>query len=116
MKAAKLELLIEKNTDYSKAIVWNRGPIDGPYTPVDLTGTTARIQFRSPESELQTEIVSPTEIQIDPLTGTIILNLTKDKTALLTDFGNWDILVTFPGNLVKRPFGGLYRAFEGITQ
>lgn len=84
MAAALLNLELEQGATFSKVLTWFQE--DG-ITPIDLTGATARSQWRTSIDDATTLLELTTEnnrIKIDPTFGKITLHLTATETAALT--------------------------------
>lgn len=84
MAAAKLKLLIEQGATFRKTLTWKSGT---PLVPVDLTGCTARMQFREEIASAEPLITLTTEnngIVLGGTAGTIELVITATATAAIT--------------------------------
>lgn len=117
MSKPSIPLTIPRGTTYRKTFIWKYGPTEGPYDPVNLTGYTGRMHFRS-------DILSPNTlvsltlgsgISFSESTGAITITLTPAMTTALTSSGVYDIEVVTLGGDTLRPFGGSFTSYAGVT-
>ena len=135
MAAATYALRIEQGATWRLKFTWCRaGAVNPDGTiaagdPIDLTGCTARMQIRkslrqpvlafitTPVTAIATDAVTgvetttetPNGITLGGVDGTIVLELSADKTALLNiTAGVYDLEIVFPS-------GDVYRVLEGTV-
>ena len=80
MSAAVYDLYIEQGATFTQPLVWN----DGAGDPVDLTGYTARMQFRSSVNSSTVLFSATTEngrIALGGSLGTVDITIDADDTA-----------------------------------
>ena len=103
MAAGKLKLLIEQGATFRKTLTWKAGT---PAVPVDLTGCTARMQFRAEIAATTPLITLTTEnggITLGGALGTIELVITATATAAITwTTAVYDLEVVFASGDVWR--------------
>lgn len=109
-----LDITIYQGKTMSWLIVW------GGDTPIDLTGYTARMQWRETleSSNFIAEFTTENgRITVDPLAGEILISLTASETAALrAGKGYWDLeLIDGSGN-VSQPQSGRYTIKREITR
>lgn len=109
MQPAHLDITIYKGSTFSKQIQWKT---DTPPVPVDLTGSTARMQIRKSvnSSEVMDSLTTENgKLSIyAPTEGRISINISSDLSSTY-DFtsGVYDLEIVFPGG------GTVYRILEG---
>jgi len=117
MAAGKLNLLVEKGATFSLTLIYNT-KINDVSTPVDLTGYTARAQFRE-EYDSPSAFVSLTStsgIVLGGNTGTITLNIPANTTqTLVPDLAVWDLELQ-SGDTVVRLVEGKVRLKPEVTR
>lgn len=119
MAAGKLNLTIEKGATFTRVLTWStRDETTGITTPVDLTGYTARSQFRE-EIDSSTAFISLTStsgIALGGATGTITLTISAATTAaLIPESGVWDLELV-SGDIVTRLVEGKVRLIPEVTR
>lgn len=83
MPAATHDILVEQGATYISNLVWK----DSDNVPIDLTGYTARMQFRRTKSATTALLSATTEngyITLGGAAGTIDISIPDDITAALT--------------------------------
>jgi len=83
MPAATHDILVEQGATYTQNLVWK----DGSAAAIDLTGYTARMQFRRTKSATTALLSATTEngyITLGGTAGTIDIEIPDDITAALT--------------------------------
>jgi hypothetical protein len=112
MAAAMINLELEAGATFTHEFQWMQQ--DGT-TPVDLTGVTARSQWRTSIDDLTVQEELTTEngkIYITPLLGKVVIHLTALQTSALalTSFV-YDIELVYPVNLAGEVV--VYRFVKG---
>lgn len=115
---AKLKLTIYQGATFRKRLTW-KGPAPS-YTPIDLTGCTARMQVRS-EIESPAVLLSFTTenggITLGGAFGTIDLELGDiASSAVSWDSGVFDIEIVHPGGDVTRVAQGSIGVSPEVTR
>jgi hypothetical protein len=121
MTAAKRNFYIEQGATFTLPFIWYEGTADAPGNPVDLTGCTARMQFRkSQKSPLILDASSentPPQIEVGDTDGKITILLSDDDTDMLsTKSCVYDLEVEFPDGRVVRLLEGSVTVSPNITQ
>ncbi len=83
MPAATHDILVEQGATYVKNLIWK----DSANVPIDLTGYTARMQFRRTKSAATALLSATTEngyITLGTTDGVIDISIPDDITAALT--------------------------------
>lgn len=117
----KVPLKIYQGATFFESWAWSTAPDENsPYTPVDLTGCTARMQIRS-KIEATTPLLTLTTenggISLGGTAGTIELLIDADDTAALTwTSGVYDLEVVFPGGQVTRLTYGSVTVSPEVTR
>lgn len=121
MTAAKRNLYIEQGATFTLSFVWNEGTAEAVGPPVDLTGATARMQFRkSQQNPLLLDASSAgssPQITLGGAEGTIVVTLSDsdtDKLAVKTCV--YDMEIAFSDGLVVRLLEGSVTVSPNITQ
>lgn len=114
-KAGLLDLDIEQGATFTIPIVYKK---DG--NPVNLTGVSARAQFRERINSAQPVIAltSPDGgLVITPLEGKIVMTIAPAVTAALKVYkGVWDMLLDFPDGSKVRILNGKFKVSRGVTR
>lgn len=106
---------IQAGTTYDQTLTWKAGT---PPTPVNLTGCSAKSQFRSADGTLMLEMsTANNRLVLGGVNGTIQFKLTAAETTALA----WlqtihDLLITFADGTVKRKVYGVATVTRGVTQ
>ena len=84
MPAAKYDIALEQGASFSRTITWK----DSDGNPVDLTGSTARMQVRTAIANRSTtaplvDLTNGSGITLGGTAGTIVVNITAAQTAAL---------------------------------
>jgi len=112
MPAGKLDLTIEQGATFSKLLTWK----DSAGVAVDLTGYTARMQIREVKSNATSVIslVSPTDITLGGVAGTILIKITSTITTAITwTTAVYDLeLIDGVGEVTRLVEGGVSVSFE----
>ena len=116
MTAGRHDITIEQGATFRLSLVW-RDPDD---LPINLTGFTARMQVRakhsSPDPALLS-LVSPTEITLGGVAGTIVVLATATQTAALTiKSGVYDLELVNAGGEVTRLVEGAVTVTPEVTR
>lgn len=119
MAAGKLNLTVEKGATYTQTFTYStKDPDTLVVTPVDLTGYTARAQFRE-EIDSATPFVSldtTSGIVLGGALGTITLSISAaDTAALLPTSGVWDLELV-SGTVVTRLLEGKVKLKPEVTR
>lgn len=114
MAAFKFRLEIDQGTTFRRRFVWKTG---NPPLPVDLTGSTARMQIRPELSSDEVLAELTTEnggITLGGVEGTIDLYLSAEETAeIRVPSGVYDLeLVNADGDVDRVLSGGVAISFE----
>lgn len=117
MAAAKLKLLVEQGATFRKTLTWKAGT---PAVPVDLTGCTARLQFRSEVTAAAPLVTLTTEnngIVLGGVLGTIELVITATATAGFTwTSAVYDLEIVFATGDVRRLIYGAVTVSPEVTR
>lgn len=117
MAAAKLKLLVEQGATFRKTLTWKAG---APAVPVDLTGCTARLQFRSEIAAATPLVTLTTEnggIVLGGVLGTIELIITAAVTAAFTwTAAVYDLEIVFTSGDVRRLVYGTVTVSPEVTR
>lgn len=116
MPSFNYNLTIEQGATFDKTMTWKTGT---PSLPVDLTGATAKCQFRAPDNTLLGTVQT--------LDGTLVLGGTAGTIRFLipaattlayswTNAANYDVLITFANGTVTRFLAGTVTLLKSITQ
>lgn len=93
-----------------------------PLTPVDITGYTARLQFRNKIADANhvlslTQSLSPSgQLIIAPTTGLVQIYITDTATMALTGKGVFDLELISPSGDVDRMVQGAYSVSLNVTR
>lgn len=117
MAAAKLKLLVEQGATFRKVLTWKAGT---PAAPVDLSGCTARMQFRADIAAAVPLITLTTEnngIVLGGVLGTIELVITATATAGFTwTAAVYDLEIVFASGDVHRLVYGSVTVSPEVTR
>lgn len=118
--AARLDLIIEKGSTFSKVFIWKtKDSQSGQLTPVDLTGYKARLQVREDYDSSVVLFNLTTEnglILIEPLLGKITVSIPSDySTPVASSYGVWDIEL-YQDSYVKRLLEGRVKLTPEVTK
>lgn len=117
----KVPLKIYQGATFFESWAWSTAPDESSaYTPVDLTGCTARMQIRA-KIEATTPLLTLTTenggISLGGTAGTIELLIDADDTAALTwTSGVYDLEIVFPGGQVTRLTYGSVTVSPEVTR
>ena len=117
----KVPLKIYQGATFFESWAWSTAPDESsPYTPVDLTGCTARMQIRAKIEATSPLLTLTTEnggISLGGTAGTIELLIDADDTAALTwTSGVYDLEIVFPGGQVTRLTYGSVTVSPEVTR
>lgn len=117
----KRKLRIKQGSTFDDLVVWKVGATAEAATPVDLTGCTARTQFRasidSPDVLLELSTANG-GMELGGVIGSVRYFISADDTTLL----NWkepvvyDTEITFPSGVVQRKFAGTASVSGEVTR
>jgi hypothetical protein len=117
MAAAKLKLLVEQGATFRKVLTWKAGT---PAVPVDLTGCTARMQFRADITAAAPLVTLTTEnggIVLGGALGTIELIITATTTAAFAwATAVYDLELAFASGDVRRLIYGAVTVSPEVTR
>jgi hypothetical protein len=116
MRAGNVLLVLQENTTYRASPVWFAG---NPLTPVDLTGCTARMQFRADyDSPVLLDIgTTPGEsgsITLGGLSGGVSFHI--DKAAIPVGKGVFDLKIYHSNGDESRFLEGPWITSRGVTR
>ena len=93
-----------------------------PNVPIDLTGYTAKLQFRSAKN-VTTALLTLTDVQssygqiiLGSTSGTFEIYIVDATTATLSGSGFYDLKLFAPGGDSKRPIEGTYTVSPNVTR
>lgn len=117
-RAGTRNLVVQQAASFELQLTVKTGD---PLEPVDLTGASAKMEFRSDTAigvvlELST---ANGRITIDGPNGVLTLSIAAADTAALSlvDFpARYDLLLTYPNATVDRILEGLVRLSPSVTQ
>lgn len=116
MAAGKYNFTIEQGANYSLTLIYK----DSDGDVVNLTGCTARMQFRSAVSSATTLFEATTangRLVITPLEGKIVMALTATTTAAFTwTSAYYDLEIVAADNSVTRLLQGYVEVSFEITR
>lgn len=117
MPAGKYDIIIEQGATFSRVITWD----DEDGEPVNVTGYTARAQFRASHGSTSTvlSLTSPSSgLVLGGALGTITMTITATATAALTapSFGVWDLELVSATSVVTRLLEGTYQITPEVTK
>ena len=115
MPAAQYDLTVEQGATYQKTVTWK----DSAGDPVDISGYSARMQFRARKSSTDT-LLSITEadyITLGGAAGTIAISIPAAVTAAL-DFRRavYDLELVSAGGVVYRLIEGTVELSKEVTR
>lgn len=117
MAAAQHDLVVEQGASYSQSIIWKTG---SPATAVNLTGYSARCQFRTSISASTAALSLTTEngrIALTANTGTITLSINAaDTSALAAGRYVYDLELVSSGGQVTRLMEGIVTVSAEVTR
>ena len=119
MAAGKLDLVIEQGSTFRKTLTWKTGT---PSVPVNLTGFTARLQFRTSPSAATTtlsltDVASAAgQIILGGVLGTVEVYIKHTTTESLVGGGAYDLELAAPNTDVTRLLQGKYSVSPNITK
>jgi hypothetical protein len=107
------DLRLNQGEDLVEEFLW---AVDG--VPVDLTGATAKLQFRrTVSSAALLEISSAAgSILLGGNTGNVSLKFLLSTMPALAGTGFWDLFVTFPSGAPWRLAKGKFNIDQRVTQ
>lgn len=117
MRAGNLKLVVQQGSTYSRTLTWE---IDGE--PVNLTGYQARMQVRTvpanikPAKLLHTLTSTNSGLVVEPLDGSITINITAADTALLPAGSHVYDLELTSGSYVQRLVEGKFDVISEVTR
>lgn len=117
----KVPLKIYQGATFFESWAWSTAPDESSaYTPVDLTGCTARMQVRAKIDATTPLLTLTTEnggISLGGTAGTIELLIDADDTAALTwTSGVYDLEIVYPGGQVTRLAYGSVTVSPEVTR
>lgn len=120
MPAHKLNLKIEQGATFKELLTRKAGDKVATVVPVDLTGCTARAQFRSEIESTEVLLELTTEngrIQLGGPAGTIRILLDAATTAAITwESGVYDLEIVFADGHVDRYLAGSVAVSKEVTR
>ena len=121
MPALKKDIYVEQGATFSLELVWRHAPADpdAEGVPVDLTGASARMQFRrAQQSEVIVEATSSNGmISLGDDSGTIEIELPGDTTSEFTvKKAKYDLEIEMPDGRIHRLLEGAVTISPNITQ
>lgn len=117
----KVPLKIYQGATFFESWEWETSADEGAtYTPVDLTGCTARMQVRAEVASATALLTLTTEnggISLGGTAGTIELLVDAEDTAAITwDSGVYDLEIVYPGGQVTRLAYGSVTVSPEVTR
>ena len=112
---AKYDIQIDQSASFNLPLIWK----DSTGVPIDLTGTTAKMMIKrrlsgDPLATLTTD--DGGGIIIDPLAGSIMLNLTPEQTKILIYVACiYDLFITDSNGFVKKLLEGTVSVDMAVT-
>lgn len=119
MAAGELDIVIEQGATFQKRLTWVDNQV--PAVPIDITGYTARMQLRTAKDEPDPPIIELTDgngrIILGGVNGTIDLLIDcADTSALIDEFGVYDLEVESPGGVCTRLVEGSFELSLEVTR
>lgn len=121
MAAGTLNLTIEQGATYRNTLTWKTGATVAAALPVNLTGYTARMQFRATPDDAVivlslTDVLSASgQLVLGGVAGTIQIHLTATATAGLSAGGVYDLELV-NGAEITRVVEGSYGVVPNVTR
>lgn len=119
MAAFKVKLAFLQGEDFTQAFTWKQGPVSTA-TPVNLTGYTARAQFRATLADSTVLLTLTTEnggIVLGGSAGTITLVVSAAVTAAMTwKAAVFDLEMVAPGGTIRRLMSGTASVSPEVTR
>lgn len=120
MPAHKLNLEIEQGATFDHSVIRKSGDTVATAVPVDLTGCTARAQFRAEIESTEVLLELTTEngrIQLGGPAGTIRILIDASTTAAIAwESGVYDLEIVFAGGHVDRYLAGSVAVSKEVTR
>jgi len=116
--SASIDITIYQGETFDRTFTYNTGTL-ASYTPVDLTGYTARMQIRERLEDSTTIAELTTEnskIVLGGVAGTIQLLLTDTETSAITTNGVYDLELISGGGVVTRLMQGKTILSKEVTR
>jgi len=117
-RSVQINIEIEKGSTFRHTFVWTYA-VD-PQDPIDLTGSTARMQIRENQEsdEILHELTTENGgITLGGVTGEIYLFVSDtDSTAWEWNSGVYGLEIQFPNTDVRRLCRGTIKAFDETTR
>lgn len=116
MVATIVDITMEQGATFEMSFVWAND--EAGTQPIDLTGAQMRMQVRrQQQSDVLIEAVSPTEIVLGGLSGTVAVTITDEVTSLLPlKKCRYDMEAEMPDGKVHRVIEGSVTVRPNITQ
>jgi len=117
MRAGNLRLVVEQGSTYSRTLTWEIGG-----EPVNLTGYQARMQVRTvpanvkPARLVHTLTSTNNGLVVEPLSGSVTINMTAADTALLPAGSHVYDLEVATGDYVQRLIEGKFDVIAEVTK
>lgn len=121
-KAFKVNIKIEQGATYRETWTWTTGDgsVGNPVTPIDLSGCTARCQFRTEVNALPILLELTTEngrIILGGTDGTVEITIPADVTEAMTwSEARHDLEIVHPSTTVRRLMEGSVVVSPNVTQ
>lgn len=119
MAAHTVNLAIEQGATFDEAYLWKAGPTKETAVPVDLTGCTAKAQFRDEKGSPTVLLEITTEnggIVLNTPPGSIRIVIPANESEVFTwSKAVYDLKVYFPGGKKVRRLAGKVSVSPGVT-
>lgn len=109
MEPATHNLTIYRDRDFSQTFY-----LKSLGVAMDLTGYSAKAEIRSNKDE--EDLIVAFQVTVDPLIGSIIIELTDTQTILLNDTGFWDLVLTDPHGKRENYIEGSVKVLGTVTR
>jgi len=117
MTAFNVTLEIDQGSTFSKSFTWKTGD---PALPVNLTGCTAKMQFRPTASSSTVILELTTEnsmITLGAALGTVVLTISDELTSTLpTSTAVHDLKIYFSDGTSRRLLQGVVLVKQAVTK
>ena len=115
-KPGDYDFTIYQGATFSQSIAWQ----DENGTPINVTGSAARMQMRASQDEAAPFITLTTEnggIALGGAAGTVTLTISAADTSTLTATGGvYDLEIISPGGIVTRLLQGAIIIIKEVTR